>query len=155
MAHAAPQVADPLSPLLGSRSQKKDEGQKGPQGVRILCVALSPAPHHTEVSLGAGAGVRREEGRVSQFWSGPGLQKHPEQPLGQGQGEAQAEAVGERGPRAPPSGCVVKKLWAPRSGSRRVMVSISRAREGPSTYPVVQAILSVSWERVRFGIGGS
>lgn len=52
-------------------------------------------------------------------------------------------------------GPLLPALWAPRSGSRHVMVSIRRAREGSSTYPVVQAILSVSWERVRFGIGES
>lgn len=30
---------------------------------------------------------------------------------------------------------------------------VHRAREGRGTYPVVQAIPSVSWERVGFGIG--
>lgn len=52
-------------------------------------------------------------------------------------------------------------LLAAWSGSRgnalrlTAIVSTPRAGEWSSTYPVVQAILSMSWERVRFGIGAS
>lgn len=110
---------------------------------------ISPSPP-LRSPWGLGAGVR-QEGGGPRFRSGPGLQRQQHGP----QAGQQAGAAGEQGPRAPPSSCVVKKLWAPRSGSRQVTVSIPRAREGSSTYPVVQAILSVSWERVRFGIGES
>lgn len=64
MAHVAHQLADPGSPSLGSGSQKEGVVQKG-TWVGMLFVVLSPPPPHRGV-LGAGGGVRREEGRGSQ-----------------------------------------------------------------------------------------
>lgn len=72
--------------------------RRGLRGSEYSAWALSPAPHHTEVSMGAGAGVRQEEGRGSRFWSGPGLQKHRHSPWGGGGGACRQRRWASRVP---------------------------------------------------------
>lgn len=147
LAHIAPRTHLSLGSLVGHGT--RTEVRRGltedvpiPGGILLPC--------HTHRSpWGTSAG--QEEG-VAQFWSGSGLQKHrvARQPLGGAAGR------GRRVSRVPWGPLLWgAKLWEPRSGSQQPLVSTLCAREASSTYPVVQAILSMSWERVRFGIGES
>lgn len=116
-------------------------GREGPQRSRLLRVAPVPPCPHTEVSLGAGHRLRGGVPGPIRPWSAEAAARPP------------GGAAGKRWRASGVPGPLLLAVRAPRSGSRQVMVSTPRAGEGSSTYPVVQAILSVSWERVRFGIG--
>lgn len=75
-----------------------------------------------------------------------GLEKQQVGPV-----EQQAQAGGRAGSQGPLPSCAVRTLWGPLGLTARLV----HRGPGRGTYPVVQAILPVSWERVRFGIGES
>lgn len=131
-AHTAHETLQPSRSLSGSRPQEK-HGRGGlKRGLIPLGGTTAPAPH-TQVSLGLRAGVREEGCCRVVFW-----------PWGSSRQRRVGGRASERGPLLP----AVWSLSVTAECSGREGV-----RGGAGTYPVVQAILARSWDRVRPGIG--